>query len=624
MCGIAGIVEVAGRAVDRNVLQSMARVLEHRGPDGVGYMAQDNVGLAQTRLAIVDLRDIANPPLTNAQQDLWVVLNGEIYNHKELRADLEKQGYSFKTTSDTEVLLALWRRDGVELLQKLRGMFAFAIWDRRDGQFFVARDRLGKKPLYYSFDGQRLAFASEIKSILQLPQQRREPDYIALDSYLSFQYVPAPRTAFKGIQRLPSAHYLLLKQPGDLKICRYWRDEAAPIVFASRQDAREQLLSSLREAVKLRMRADVPVGAFLSGGIDSGLIVALMSELAHGAVRTVSVGFAEETHNELPFAKEVAQRYATDHHEIVLTPDHAQAVRKLVWHLDEPFADSSILPTYYVSQAAREVVTVALSGDGGDEVFAGYRHYFDMLSLGRADVVPLMLRRPLLHTLARVLPDRQARMLRYLGDALPRRYRRFLSVVKDEEKRQLYSRQFTERLESSQYFTDFETIEASAKDPLTWMMKHDRSHYLADGLMKKTDTASMAVSLEVRCPLLDHELLAKANALPAAWHVANGRGKAALRDIATAFLPTTIMHKPKTGFAVPLAGWLRGPLQGLLMEHLSDQRFAARGLFNLREIERMLSEHMTAKRNWSNRLWSLLMLELWFRTFIDGEATVVR
>ncbi len=618
MCGIVGIRDVSGASVERETLVAMARVLTHRGPDGEGFMAREGVGLGQRRLAIVDLREIANPPLTDESGSVWVVLNGEIYNHHALRESMQEKGYRFTTTSDTEVLIALWAHYGVEMMPLLRGMFAIALWDGRTGELFIARDRLGKKPLYYSFDGRRLAFASEIKAVLQVPGIAREADLRAIDRYLSFQYVPAPMTAFKGIQRLEAAHYLRLDAQGRLTKQRYWRDEPTRTAFRDREEARTELLATLRESVRLRMMADVPVGAFLSGGIDSGLIVALMSEASSHPVRTVSVGFAEETHNELPYARLVAKRYATEHHEIIVTPDHAEAVRSLAWHLDEPFSDSSILPTYYVSRAARQVVTVALSGDGGDETFAGYRHYLDMLRLGRVDVVPHAIRGPLLHTLAHALPARQARILRYLGDALPRRYRRFLSILKDEEKRSLYSPQFRALADESTY-EDFDRIEASAGSDLSWMMKHDRGHYLADGLMKKTDVASMAASLEVRCPLLDNELIGQSNAVPPEWNLAEGRGKALLREIATPFLPEETLRKPKTGFSVPLAAWLRGPLRPLLAENLSDGRLAARGLFDAPMLNRMVSEHESGARDWSNRLWALLMLELWFRTFIDGE-----
>jgi asparagine synthase (glutamine-hydrolysing) len=619
MCGIVGIRNLSGLNVERETLAAMARVLTHRGPDGEGFMTREGVGLGQRRLAIVDLREIANPPLTDDSQSVWVVLNGEIYNHHALRELMEKDGYRFKTTSDTEVLIALWMKYGAQMMSRLRGMFAIAVWDARSKQLFIARDRLGKKPLYYAFDGRRLVFASEIKALLQVPGIVREPDLRAIDRYLSLQYVPAPLTAFKGIKRLAAAHYLQLDAQGHLIIERYWRDEPSGPAFADREEAREQLLATLREAVRLRTMADVPVGAFLSGGIDSALIVALMSEHSSGAVRTVSVGFAEETHNELPFARLIAKRYATEHHEIVVTPDHAAAVRALAWHLDEPFADSSILPTYYVSKAAREVVTVALSGDGGDEVFAGYRHYLDMLRIGRIDVVPLAIREPLLHAAAYALPERQGRMLRYLGDPLPQRYRRFMSIMKDEEKRSLYSREFAAQLRRNAAYEDLDCIEATFASPLSWMMKHDRSHYLADGLMKKTDVASMAVSLEVRCPLLDHELIERSNALPAEWNLVDGRGKAVLREMATPFLPEEILRKPKTGFAVPLGAWLRGPLWSLLSEHLTDGRLAARGLFDIKVLERMLAEHRSGARHWGNRLWALLMLELWWRTFIDRE-----
>jgi asparagine synthase (glutamine-hydrolysing) len=620
MCGIVGIRDLSGANVERATLAAMARALVHRGPDGEGFMNRDGVGLGQRRLAIVDLREIANPPLSDESRSVWVVLNGEIYNHHELRTAMQDEGYRFKTTSDTEVLIALWLRFGPEMLLRLRGMFAIALWDGRTQELFIARDRLGKKPLYYSFDGRRLLFASEIKALLQVPGLTREPDLKALDRYLSFQYVPAPLTAFKGIKRLEAAHCLKLDAQGKLTVTRYWQDEATRPIFKHRAEAREQMLVTLREAVRLRMMADVPVGAFLSGGIDSGLIVALMSESSNQPVRTVSVGFAEETHNELPFARLVAKRYGTRHHEIIVTPNHAEAVRSLAWHLDEPFSDSSILPTYYVARAARDVVTVALSGDGGDEVFAGYAHYLNMLRVGQVDVVPHAIRAPLLHALAYALPSRNARVLRYLGDALPRRYRRFLSVLKDEEKRSLYSAEFAAELAQNGSYEDFDRIDASFESALSWMMKHDRGHYLADGLMKKTDVASMAVSLEVRCPLLDHELIEQSNAAPAEWNLAGGKGKALLREIAEPFLPDEILRKPKTGFSIPLDAWLRGPLRPLLLEHLTDGRLAARGLFDAQTLQHMLKQYQDGARFWANRLWALLMLELWFRTFIDGDV----
>jgi len=624
MCGICGIVDYSGAVPEEGLVRRMARTLEHRGPDGEGVYTAPGVGLGQRRLSIIDLRESANPPLSNEDGSIWIVFNGEIYGYREERERLEARGHVFRTASDTEVIVHLYEDEGFDCVNRLRGMFAFAIWDARRRLLFAARDRMGKKPFCYADTGRFFAFGSEIKAITALPGISREPDYAAIDSYLTWQYVPSPLTAFRGIRRLSAGHYLVCEATGAVTVERYWRPPARSTSRMDETEAEEELIARLREAVRLRTIADVPLGAFLSGGIDSGLIVALMAESGSRPVKTFTVGFEDAKFDERYPAGLVAERYGTEHRELTVKPDAVEALPILVRHYNEPFADSSAIPTYYLSRETRREVTVALSGDGGDESFSGYEHYRTALRWAGADAVPQTVRRMAASAAgaaAALLPRdpltaRIGRAADMVGGTLPDRYRLQVSILKPEEKADLYSPWFAgavrERAPDRPTRFGWDGAEAT----VDWTMRFDQSFYLPDCLMVKTDVASMANSLEVRCPLLDQRVVEFAASIPAERHRNGAGGKLLLKRVARRFLPEEVLAKPKTGFAVPLARWLREELRPTLEGALLDDTAAKRGLFRPAAVRRMVEQHERGARDWSNRLWAMLFLELWFREWV--------
>jgi asparagine synthase (glutamine-hydrolysing) len=605
----------------------MCATLVHRGPDAEGVHAGEWVGLGQRRLAIIDLHDRAVAPLANEDGSVWVTFNGEIYNFRELREDLQARGHVFRTATDTEVIVHLYEEFGDDCVSRMRGMFAFALWDERRRRLFAARDRLGKKPFCYTRTRGAFLFGSEIKALLADPDVSPEPDYRAIDSYLTYQYVPSPRTAFKGIHKLPAGHTLVCEADGSVLVRPYWRPPLPEKLQASEAEIERELLARLDEAVRVRLVSDVPIGAFLSGGIDSSAVVALMARASDRPVKTFSVRFDGGADDETAVARLVAARYATDHHEITVAPDAAEVLPSLVWHYNEPFADSSALPTFYISEFARRHVTVALSGDGGDESFGGYDNYGLVQAWSRADRIPALPRRALSAGMAGLL-DRLpyangvARMSRgwsMLGGTLPDRYRLQCTILKPQEKAAAYTGTLHALIESSPPATAGpESLPWNeAVDSVDWMMWHDQHFYLPDCLMVKTDIASMANSLEVRCPLLDHPLVEFAAAIPSALK-RNGRGaKMILKRVLRDLLPDEVLHKRKTGFGVPLGSWFAGPLSALLRDTLLDERTARRNLFDPSFLRRLVDEQTSGRRDWSHRLWALLFLELWFRRFVD-------
>jgi asparagine synthase (glutamine-hydrolysing) len=623
MCGIAGKLNFDGTPVDAAEIRHMTRAIVHRGPDDEGLLCQHNVGLGQRRLSVIDLRREGTAPLSNEQGSIWVVFNGEIYNFQKLRSDLIQRGHRFRTLTDTEVIVHLYEEHGLNCLDHLTGMFAFAVWDAPKGRIFAARDRLGEKPLIYARTERAFLFASTVSAVRAVPGVRSAPDYAAIDSYLTHQYVPSPRTAFEGIHKLPAAHYLTCDSSGAVSVTRYWSPAVRTSVPTDEGAIKEQLRTMLRESVRSRMIADVPLGAFLSGGLDSGTVVALMAEASPTPVKTFSVGFEEHGFNELPFARLVAQRYGTEHHELMVRPHMAGVIPALVDHYNEPFADSSALPTYYVSQHARAHVTVALSGDGGDESFAGYTHYRQLSAFRIFDgVSPSAVNRlcSAANHVTRRLPRgrwqaRLERAVRMARAELPERYRIFRSIVKDEEKAGLYTRQFRALIGDQQPTAPWARVQP--EEQLQWMMQHDLEHYLPDCLMVKTDVASMAHSLEVRCPLLDHSIVEFAASLPSRLKIRGGRGKWIFRETIKDLLPREVLAKPKTGFALPVSSWLMRDSGAFLRETLLTDRAIKRDLFKREATARLVEDQVTGRRDWSNRLWALLMLELWFQRFID-------
>jgi asparagine synthase (glutamine-hydrolysing) len=600
----------------------------HRGPNAESIYTAPHIGLGQRRLSIIDLSPSACPPLTNEDRTIWLVFNGEIYNFQELRKQLQDCGHRFATNSDTETIIHLYEDEGTTCLQKLRGMFAFALWDSRNKILFCARDRMGKKPFCYTLMPRSFVFGSEIKAITTDPETSVSPNYYAIDRYLAYQFVPSPMTAFEGIKRLRPGEYLTCDINGNVKTQCYWQPPLSRKTMAPQEEIETELLRRLRESVRMRMISDVPLGAFLSGGIDSAAVVALMAQESNRPVKTFSIGFEEEAFNELPYARLLAERYKTEHYELIIKPNAAEVIPLLVRHYNEPFADSSALPTYYVSNMTRRYVTVALSGDGGDELFSGYDGYAMILNWNKCDILPLWLRRIVAQSARGMLSlfphsNNAARLRRGLamfGAAnVKARRLQFGTTLKPEEKRMAYTPLFRNLLPNQPVRQDPLTAYPwqDGMDAIDWLMRHDQNFYLPDCLMVKTDIAAMANSLEVRCPFLDHEFVEFAAAIPSQLKRDSTGGKIILKQAFKDLLPIEILNKPKTGFSLPIAKWFRNELAPMLKETLLDETSKKRGLFEQSLLRKMVVEHINGRRNWSGRLWSFLFLELWFREFID-------
>ena len=624
MCGICGIVNKDGTSPDRGLLKRANDLFTHRGPDDEGFYVDQSVGLAMRRLAIIDL-NTGHQPISTPDGRYTVVLNGEIYNFLELRGELREQGYEFRTKTDTEVLLALYQRIGPACVSRLRGMFAFAIWDKRDERLFLARDRLGKKPLVYTEQPGFLAFASELRSLFAWPGISRDVDPEAVDLYLSLQYIPAPRTIYRQVRKLPPGHSLTYHK-GQVSVQPYWDlPLGQPPLTRDFEEAKHLAADKLREAVRLRLIADVPLGAFLSGGIDSSIIVALMSELSDQPVKTFSIGFEEAEFSELGFAKLVAERYGCQHTEFVVKPEMADVLPKLAWHYGEPYADPSALPSYYVSRETRRFVTVALNGDGGDENFAGYVRYFAMKLARHFDALPAPARAALLAG-AELLPDYRApygftwRLKRFLRSVLPadlpQRHLRMICYFTEEDKEGFYAPEFLARLGTSRRSAPDYMARAFAACPsedfVNRLLYVDFKTYLPECLMVKMDIAAMANSLEGRSPFLDHEFVEMVYRMPGDWKLRGLRGhKWLLKEAFRDKLPAAIFNRGKMGFGIPLGAWFRGPLKSYWADHVLGSAALGRGYFKEAALRRLWDEHQSGRRDHGYRLWALLMLELW-------------
>jgi asparagine synthase (glutamine-hydrolysing) len=626
MCGICGIVYCdPERHASARQLERMAGALWHRGPDDGGVWTEGNAGLGFRRLSIIDLSPAGHQPMGNEDGSVWIVFNGEIYNFQELRSELIAKGHSFRSRTDSETIVHLWEEAGEACVERLRGMFAFAIWDSRRRALFLARDREGKKPLFYAELPDRLLFGSEVKALLEDPDFRPEADLEALHHYLAFQSVPAPWSAFKGVRKLPPAHTLLYLD-GRVTLRRYWKlSYREKRVVKDERDAQrlgDEVIERLREAVRIRLMSDVPLGAFLSGGIDSSLVVAMMAGLGSQPVKTFSIGFTNEEYDELPYARSVAQRYGTDHHEFIVTPDAEAILPDLVWHYNEPFADSSAIPTYYVAKLAREHVTVALTGDGGDENFAGYpRYQFGASEVGSGASVLLRLLRQWM-TMPGLVDARDPKATWGRLRALtPKRLLYYLRITHFHEGYQgrLYTDSFRERVGPA-LTVDWmlRWLRASdAADGLDSLLDLDLALYLPDTLMTKVDVASMAHSLETRCPLLDQEFLEFAATIPANLKLKDGVGKHILKQAAAPYLPAEVIHRKKMGFGVPIDHWFRNELRGLVRDTLLSSRALERGYFRKAYVEEILRRHDNPGESWHYLIWNLLMLEMWHLMFID-------
>lgn len=633
MCGIVGIVDLHQRPLDRAVLERMCGALRHRGPDDEGFVVAAPAALGQRRLSILDLAG-GKQPLSNEDGTVWITFNGEIYNFKDLRDRLIGLGHRFATQSDTEVIVHAYEEYGADCVEHLRGMFAFGIWDSNRQQLFLARDRVGKKPLFYTRADGCFLFASELQGLLTHPAIPRDVDPAGIDAYLTYGYVPAPRTIFRDVWKLPPAHHLTLsidKGTGRVeeRLNRYWQLDYAPKLALDENEAAEALLDVLTEAVRMRMVADVPVGALLSGGIDSSLVVAIMSRVSNRPVQTFSIGFDEKEFDELRYARLVADRHGTDHHELIVRPTAVDVLPMLVRHYGEPFADSSAVPSYHVAKMTRQHVTVALNGDGGDECFAGYERYLGGAWADHYRRIPEVLRRRFIEPLSRLVPkglprqNRLGQVRRFLGAAgLPTEHRhlRWVSVFRTEVRHAIYNEGFRQELadyDAGSWLTGlYETLRSSGLNGVDSLLALDVVSYLPYDLLVKMDIATMAASLEARSPFLDHKVMEFAAALDSS-HKLHGRTlKYLLKKVAARFMPAEAIQRRKMGFGVPVGDWMRGELRPLLEETLLAGDARTRRYFDSTNVRALVDEHVCGRQDHSFQCWALLWLELWHREFL--------
>ena len=626
MCGIVGIANKS-ELVKKSVLEGMNAAIIHRGPDEEGSFVKNNIGLAMRRLSIIDLAT-GKQPIQNADKSLTIVYNGEIYNYLELKKDLESEGVVFKTNSDTETILHLYAKHGKDCLRFLRGMFAFAIWDDREKELFLARDRVGKKPLLYAhLPSGDLTFASEFRAVLQDSRVSRTVDHQAIDSSLSYLAIPAPATAFKSIRKLEPGHWLTWKD-GEIRTERYWLPDFSKKVDISREEAEEETLRHLREATRLRLISEVPLGAFLSGGVDSSTVVALMAQESEKPVKTFSIGFEEQDYSELKYAKRVAEHVGAEYNEFIVKPDALEVLPTLVEHYGEPYADSSAIPTYYVSKETRAHVTVALNGDGGDESFAGYERHAAMRIAEIYRRVPGIARKLGVEFPLGLIPTSETRKSRVRdlkrfasAAALPtsERYFRWMSTFYRPQKEVLYTQEFKSKLNGSDAARELEKwVERSnGNGILDKVLLTDLMTYLPTDLLVKVDIASMANSLEARSPFLDHKVIEFAASLPEKVKMDRFETKSLLKRVAAKLVPSDVIYRRKMGFGVPIGNWFQNDLKSFVEDNLLSSQFSARGLFDKDVVRNYVEEHISAKRDHTFQIWTLLMLELWFRRFID-------
>lgn len=630
MCGIVGIVSRDTGAADRQSLQQMCALLTHRGPDDEGFYFGDRVALGMRRLAIIDVQR-GRQPIHNEDRSVWVVFNGEIYNYRELRKDLEKHGHQFSTSSDTECLVHLYEEFGDDCVSALRGMFAFAIWDDRRRRLLLARDRLGIKPLYYCQHQGKFAFASEMKCLLALEGFERQVNLEALSAFFTFMYVPGPMTIYEGIYEVPPAHVCSWSD-GKLSLRRYWEVKPQPCADKPLDYFAEGLLYHLREAINIHLMSEVPLGAFLSGGIDSSAVVALMAQASGRRVKTFTVGFdtGHQGFDERPFARTVARTFGTEHSECLVKPQVQEILPAIIEAFDEPFADSSMIPNFLICQAARQWVTVALSGLGGDELFAGYERYRGALLADYYRRLPRGVRRGVIDRLIHSIPesrngglwsDRLKRFVRGAELELPERYQGFIAAHDDTEKAEVLSSDLVHELEKRGLSHTPLAMRKSpdGRDPLDRMLFTDMHTYLSDDLLKMTDRLSMCHSLEVRVPFLDHKLVEFVATIPAHYKLRWWRKKYILIRALEGILPRTILSRKKRGFSIPLGRWLRGPLRPFINTYLSESSVNDFGLFRPETVARILREHEQGFRNHESKIWTILSFMLWYESYIRSR-----
>ncbi len=634
MCGIVGIFNLKDkREIDQQVLARMNQTQFHRGPDEGGLHAEPGIGLGHRRLSIIDLSS-GHQPLFNEDGSVVVVFNGEIYNYVDLMPELQQLGHTFRTHCDTEVIVHAWEEWGEACVERFRGMFAFALWDRNKETLFLARDRLGIKPLYYGTlpDGTFL-FGSELKSLLAYPDFPRVIDDCAVEEYFAYGYVPEPRTIFNGAKKLPPAHTLTLKRGQAMPLPReYWDVPFTPHGPISKQEAQEELIVRLREAVRIRLVAEVPLGAFLSGGVDSSAVVAMMAGLMNEPVNTCSISFGDPAFNEAAFAQKVADRYHTRHYVEQVESDDYDLIDKLAELYDEPFADSSAIPTYRVCELAKKRVTVALSGDGGDENLAGYRRYrYHLYEERMRSLLPLSIRKPLFGLLGTVYPkaDWAPKVFRAKStfEALARDpvegYFHSVSVMGDKLRDKLFSSHFKLKLQGHRAVDVMRrhADRAPTDDPLSRVQYLDIKTYLAGDILTKVDRASMAHALEVRVPILDHKLVEWMSGVPSSYKLHGQEGKYIFKKALEPYLPDDILYRPKMGFSVPLASWFRGPLRQRVRDAILGETLASTGIFDMAFLREMVDQHQSGLRDYSASLWTILMFEAFLRKVMGNPSS---
>jgi asparagine synthase (glutamine-hydrolysing) len=623
MCGIVGIIDLYKKASVEK-LTEMSSVMSHRGPDEEGYHVDGHVALGHRRLSIIDLES-GKQPMSNEDGTIWITYNGEIYNFPEIKKELIEKGHHFKTRSDTETIIHAYEEYGIQCLEKIRGMFAFGIWDKKKRELFLARDRLGKKPLYYYIENNKFVFASEIKAILQDNRVKRELNSVALADYLTYNYIPFPNTIFKNIFKLKPAHFCIVKirnEAIETTIKPYWDIKYNPDFSLTENDWIEGLREKIKEAVKIRLISDVPLGAFLSGGIDSSSVVAFMSMVQDKPVKTFSIGFREEDFSEMEYAKEIAKRFGTEHFELTVEPDAIEVLPKLAWEFDEPFADSSAIPTYYVSKMARQHVKVILTGDGGDEVFAGYKRYLWAKDMSKYDWLPDGIKKLLFGVPAKLLPEgiKGKGMLMHLSKNAFERYaglntfsdRSYLKNILNKDilnnLKLNYNENNSNMLKLKQYYES-----CNVDDYLTKIQYVDTKIYLAEDILTKVDRASMLCSLETRSPFLDHELVEFVASIPSSLKIKKDQTKYILKKTMNGVLPETILYRRKMGFGVPLVHWFKEDLLDYARDTLFSKNSITDDIFNKEYVNTILNNHQKHGRDLSARIWALLFFEHWSR-----------
>jgi asparagine synthase (glutamine-hydrolysing) len=624
MCGISGLFEYRRKEeLPRDVIHRMNESIKHRGPDDEGIFVDGGVGLGHRRLSIIDVAG-GHQPLCNEDETVWVLLNGEIYNFQELHQELVSLNHRFRTRSDTEAIVHLYEEYGEECFARLRGMFAIAIWDSRNRKLLLARDRIGEKPLFYSADSHRIVFGSELKALLASELISKEIDPLALSDYFSYGYISSPKSIYKSVRKLRPGHFLVAAQNG-VRECPYWDISFSPERIESRSvtDWSEAIRHQLCDSTRAQLMSDVPLGAFLSGGVDSSSIVAMMSHLMDRPVTTCSIGFPNKEFDESDYARQIARKFNTDHFEEIVAPSALEIMPKLVWHYDEPFADSSAIPTYYVSRVARQRVTVALGGDGGDENFGGYRRYrFDLFENSLRNAVPGWIRTAICGPLGRIYPGlawaprvfRAKATLQSLARNPLEGYFNSVSIFRPDEKRRLLSHDFQRSIDGYDSVDVFKHHydRVDSQDPLTKIQYVDMKTYLPDDIFTKVDRAAMAVSLEVRAPLVDHRLMELVARIPSNLKIRRGEGKFILKEAMKSMLPENVLYRRKQGFAVPLKHWFRGELKDATYSTMFSQDD---GILDKSYLRKIWNQHQSGTFDRSAYLWCVLMYCKWKEAF---------